>query len=141
LKVSPGTTIPKIKNSPVTGISTIFVINTVTFPIFGNKTNKGHCMETFKIFVVEDDLMYAKILSYHLSQNPDYEVTIFTSGKELLANLFKGPSAISLDFNLPDMSGFDVLKRIREFDPELPVVIVSGQQDISTAVELLKKVV
>jgi DNA-binding NtrC family response regulator len=96
-------------------------------------------MDIFKIFVVEDDQMYAKILSYHLAQNPDYEVTVFNSGKELLSNLYKGPSAISLDFNLPDMSGFDVLKRIREFDPELPVVIVSGQQDISTAVELLKK--
>ncbi|MEI6062374.1 MAG: sigma-54 dependent transcriptional regulator [Bacteroidota bacterium] len=96
-------------------------------------------MNAFKIFVVEDDLMYAKVLSYHLSQNPDYEVTVFTSGVEMLANLYKGPSAISLDFNLPDMKGFDVLKRIREFDPELPVVIVSGQQDISTAVELLKK--
>jgi DNA-binding NtrC family response regulator len=96
-------------------------------------------METFKIFVVEDDFLYAKVLSYHLSQNPDYEVTVFNSGKELLANLYKGVSAISLDYNLPDMSGFEVLKRIREFDPELPVVIVSGQQDISTAVELLKK--
>lgn len=96
-------------------------------------------METFKIFVVEDDLMYAKILSYHLAQNPEYEVTVFTSGKELIANLYKQPSAISLDFYLPDMSGFDVLKRIREFDPELPVVIVSGQQDIATAVELVKK--
>ncbi len=96
-------------------------------------------MEAFKIFIVEDDQMYARILSYHLSQNPDYEVTIFATGKELLANLYKNPSVISLDFNLPDMSGFDVLKKIREFDPELPVVIVSGQQDISTAVELLKK--
>lgn len=83
--------------------------------------------------------MYAKILSYHLSQNPDYEVSTFNSGKELIANLYKGPSAISLDFNLPDMTGFDVLKKIRDYDAELPVIIVSGQQDISTAVELLKK--
>lgn len=96
-------------------------------------------MELFKIFIVEDDQMYAKILSYHLSQNPDYEVTTFNSGKELIANLYKAPSAISLDFNLPDMSGFDVLKKIRDYDSELPVIIVSGQQDISTAVELLKK--
>ena len=96
-------------------------------------------METFKIFVLEDDFLYAKVLSYHLSQNPDYEVTVFNSAKDLLASLYKGVSAISLDYNLPDMSGFEVLKRIREFDPELPVVIVSGQQDISTAVELLKK--
>jgi two-component system, NtrC family, response regulator AtoC len=96
-------------------------------------------MDAFRIFIVEDDALYARVLAYHLSQNPDYEVTVFTSGKELLANLYKGPSVISLDFYLPDISGFDVLKRIREYDPELPVVIVSGQQDISTAVELLKK--
>lgn len=96
-------------------------------------------MEHFRIFIVEDDQMYAKILSYHLSQNPDYEVSTFNSGKELIANLYKGPSAISLDFNLPDMTGFDVLKKIRDYDAELPVIIVSGQQDISTAVELLKK--
>ncbi len=96
-------------------------------------------MEKFKIFVVDDDIMYAKILAHHLAQNPDYEVTVYKSGKEVIANLYKRPSAISLDFYLPDMSGFEVLKRIRDFDPELPVVIVSGQQDIATAVELLKK--
>lgn len=96
-------------------------------------------METFRIYVVEDEPLYARILEYHLSQNPDYEVHVFTTAHDLLLNLYKRPSAISLDFNLPDMSGFEVLKKIREFDPDLPVVIVSGQQDVSTAVELLKK--
>lgn len=96
-------------------------------------------MGGFKIFIVEDDALYAKVLSYHLSQNPDYEVSVYHSGKDLIANLYKGPSAISLDFHLPDLSGFDVLKRIRDYDPELPVIVVSGQKDVSTAVELLKK--
>lgn len=96
-------------------------------------------MDPFRIYIVEDELVYARILEYHLSQNPDYEVHVYTTAKELLLNLYKRPSAVSLDFNLPDMSGFEVLKKIREFDPELPVVIVSGQQDVSTAVELLKK--
>lgn len=96
-------------------------------------------MEAFKIYIVEDEPVYARILEYHLAQNPDYEVHVFTTAHDLLLNLYKRPSAISLDFNLPDMSGFEVLKKIREFDPELPVVIVSGQQDVSTAVELLKK--
>lgn len=96
-------------------------------------------MESFRIYIVEDELVYARILEYHLSQNPDYEVHVYTTARDLLLNLYKRPSAISLDFNLPDMSGFEVLKKIREFDPELPVVIVSGQQDVSTAVELLKK--
>jgi len=48
-------------------------------------------METFKIFIVEDDEMYAKILSYHLSQNPEYEVSVYTSAKDLLKNLYQGP--------------------------------------------------
>lgn len=89
--------------------------------------------------MVEDDALYARIITYHLSQNPDYEVTTYSTAKELLQNLYKQPAAISLDYYLPDMAGFEVLRRIREFDPGLPVVIVSGQQDISTAVELLKK--
>jgi len=96
-------------------------------------------VDSFKIFIVEDDLIYAKILAYHLSLNPEYETEIFRDGQSLLKNLYKNPSIISLDYNLPDMSGMDILKKIREFNPEIPVIIVSGQQDVLTAVELLKK--
>ena len=96
-------------------------------------------MDSFKIFIVEDDLIYAKILAHHLSLNPDNETEIFRDGRSLLKNLYKNPSIISLDYNLPDMSGMEILKRIQEFNPSLPVIIVSGQQDVLTAVELLKK--
>jgi DNA-binding NtrC family response regulator len=95
--------------------------------------------EPLKIFIVEDDVIFAKIMSHHLSLNPEYEVEIFPDGKSLIKNLYKNPTLISLDYNLPDMTGLDVLKQIREFNPDLPVVIVSGQQDVATAIELLKK--
>ncbi|VAW30021.1 Two-component system response regulator protein, partial [hydrothermal vent metagenome] len=45
---------------------------------------------------------------------------------------------ISLDYGLPDVSGDKVLKKIKEDYPELPVIIVSGQEDIQTAVGLLR---
>jgi len=96
-------------------------------------------MNTFKIFIVEDDEVFAKVLKHHLSLNADYDVEIFTNGKSFLKNLYKNPSAITLDFYLPDLSGLEILNKIKEFNPDLPVVIVSGQQDISTAIELLKK--
>lgn len=96
-------------------------------------------MDSFKIFIVEDDLIYAKILAYHLSLNPEYETEIFKDGQSLLKNLYKNPSIISLDYNLPDLSGMEILKRIREYNSDIPVIIVSGQQDVLTAVELLKK--
>jgi len=95
--------------------------------------------EPIRIFIVEDDVIFAKIMSHHLSLNPEYEVELYHDGKSLLKNLYKNPTLISLDYNLPDMTGLEVLKQIREFNPELPVVIVSGQQDVATAIELLKK--
>lgn len=95
--------------------------------------------DPLKIFIVEDDVIFAKIMSHHLSLNPEYEVEIFPDGKSLLKNLYKNPTLISLDYNLPDMTGLDILKQVKEFNPDLPVVIVSGQQDVATAIELLKK--
>lgn len=91
-----------------------------------------------KIFVVEDDPIYTKFLKYVLGLNPDFEVEFFATGKECIAQLHKRPSVISLDYTLPDMSGEKVLQSIREFDPTISVIIVSAQEKIATAVELLK---
>ncbi len=91
-----------------------------------------------KIFVVEDDPAYTKFLKYVLSLNPDYEVEFFTSGKDCLSNLHKNPAVITLDYSLPDMPGEKVLHQIRTHDPNINVIIVSAQEKIGTAVELLK---
>ncbi|MEI6766349.1 MAG: sigma-54 dependent transcriptional regulator [Bacteroidota bacterium] len=96
-------------------------------------------MKQFLIFVVEDDPIYARILQYHLSLNPDYEVEVCSSGRECISKLYKNPSVISLDYSLPDMSGLNVIKAVKKFNPEIPVIIISGQEDIATAVTLLKE--
>lgn len=96
-------------------------------------------MVPFKIFIVEDDKWYGELLQHHLSLNPEYEVEIFDSGHECLKNLYRKPSVITLDYSLPDMKGPDVLKRIKEHHPDLPVIMISGQEDISTAINLLKE--
>ncbi len=93
----------------------------------------------FKIFIVEDDKIFAKMLSYHLSLNPDIQTEMYYTGKDFLDNLYKKPDMVSLDYNLPGLSGMEILDKIKKFDPELPVVIVSGQQDIKTAIVLFKK--
>lgn len=93
----------------------------------------------FKIFVIEDDKIFAKMLSHHLSLNPDFQIEVFYTGKEFLNNLYKKPDMISLDYNLPGMSGSEIVEKVKASDPDLPIVIVSGQQDISTAINLFKK--
>ena len=94
--------------------------------------------DNFSVFVVEDDEFYSEVLEYHLSLNPDITVTKFTNAKEFLKNLDKNPDAVTLDYSLPDMSGEDVLIKIKEYNSEIPVVMVSGQEDIKTAITLLK---
>jgi DNA-binding NtrC family response regulator len=95
-------------------------------------------MEPYKIFIVEDDPWYGEILEYHLSLNEDYLITRFTTGKECLANLHKKPDLITIDFSLPDYTGDKLYEKIRQADDSIPVVAISGQEEVAVAVNLLK---
>ena len=91
------------------------------------------------IFIVEDDPMYQKMVKYVMELNPDHEVRIFSTGKECLKHLDEKPSIISLDYSLPDLEGSEVLRKVKSHDPGIGVIILSGQQDVATAVNLLKE--
>ncbi|MEL6863662.1 MAG: sigma-54 dependent transcriptional regulator [Bacteroidota bacterium] len=91
------------------------------------------------IFVVEDDPMYQKLVKYIFELDPDHEIHLFTSGKECLDHLHLHPAIISLDYTLPDMTGQAVLKKIKSFNDQIGVIMLSGQKDIAVAVELLRE--
>ncbi|NJK95832.1 MAG: sigma-54-dependent Fis family transcriptional regulator [Bacteroidales bacterium] len=94
--------------------------------------------KTFKIFVVEDNDWYNKLLVHHLSLNPDYEVESFFNARDFLKELNRTPDVVTLDYRLPDMLGMDVLKRIKEENEDIQVILISEQDDIQVVVELLK---
>lgn len=96
-------------------------------------------MSAYHIFIVEDDIWYGEILQYHLSLNPDYQVTRFTNGKDCLAQLHKKPDLITIDYSLPDMNGAELFKRVQQADPSVPVIVISAQEDIATAIDLYKR--
>ncbi len=96
-------------------------------------------MEPFVIFIVEDDPFYGRLLQHHLGMNPDYTVELYTSARECLAQLYRKPQVVCIDYGLPDMTGAALLENIRAADAALPVVVISGQDDIATAVDLLKQ--
>ncbi len=95
-------------------------------------------MSILKIFIVEDDPFMAELLKFHLELNPDNEVVVFNNGKVLINALPKKPDLVLLDYNLNGENGGVVMKKLHEKIPDLPVVMVSGQEDINTAVTLLK---
>lgn len=96
-------------------------------------------MDPYHIFIVEDDVWYSELLSYQLSLNPDYQVTRFTTGTACLNNLHKKPDLITIDYSLPDTNGAELFKKIRTIDANVPVIAISGQSDVHTAVGLLKQ--
>lgn len=94
--------------------------------------------KAFKIFVVEDDEWYSRLLVHTLSLNPDYEIQSFGTGKDCLANLHQQPDVITLDYRLPDMKGLEVLKQIKEINEDIQIILISEQDDIEVVVSLLR---
>ena len=94
--------------------------------------------KAFRIFVVEDDEWYSRLLVHNLSLNPDYEIESFNNGKDCLNNLYKNPDVVTLDYRLPDMKGLEILKEIKAQNADIQVILISEQDEIDIVVELLK---
>ncbi|MBF9238613.1 sigma-54-dependent Fis family transcriptional regulator [Hymenobacter sp. BT683] len=93
----------------------------------------------FKIFVVEDNQWYGELLAHRLGQNPNHSVHRFLTARACLEQLGELPDLITLDYSLPDAKGEQVLRQIRERLPGTEVIVISGQEDVSTAVSMLRQ--
>jgi len=91
----------------------------------------------YKIFVVEDNTLYAQILKKQLIDE-GYHVKVFHNGRDFMASLDEKPDVVTLDYTLPDMTGHDVLKKIQRRMPGTNVIIISAQENINTAIDLMK---
>jgi DNA-binding NtrC family response regulator len=91
-----------------------------------------------KIFLVDDDPFFAEMLKYYLQLNPDYDVHICSTAKECLSALYQTPDIICIDFGLPDLQGDELFNQIKNLYPDLPIIVISGQENIEVAVNFLK---
>lgn len=96
-------------------------------------------MNDLKIAVVDDDVFYLNIFKQNLLNLGFENVTIYESGIELLNNIESRPELVFLDYSMEDMSGEEVLNKIKRFDPNIFVVIVSAQEGIQPAIDTLKQ--
>lgn len=92
----------------------------------------------FKFFIVDDDIFCANIYEQYLLNQDFTDVTHFSNGNDCLDNLDLNPDIIFLDYDMGDLSGFEVLKKIKHQNPNIYVVMVSGQENIVIAVDALK---
>jgi len=94
--------------------------------------------ELFTIHVLEDNEWYCKLLMHNLSLNPDYIVKGFRNAEDFFKKGGEKANVITLDYHLPDMNGAEVLQKIKNLNPDVEIIIISEQDNINTAVELLK---
>lgn len=90
------------------------------------------------IYIVEDNELYSLSLDFGLSHSGNYTIQTFISGEECIKNLHRNPDVIVLDYYLPGKNGHDILKEIKQTHPNIPIIIMSSQNDIQIAVDLLK---
>lgn len=89
-------------------------------------------------WIVDDDPIYQNLISSFLHEI-GYQTKIFSSGNECLTHLSEKPDFIILDHNLGfDCSGLDVLRNIKSDAPEIPVIYLSGQGELSMVSDAYK---
>ena len=90
------------------------------------------------VYIVDDEPAISKLLSYWVKDKWKYDVEVFDNGEDVLKKLSSKPDLILLDIMLHGLDGLETLKRIKHYDENLPVIILSAQGSIEVAVEALR---
>ena len=95
-----------------------------------------------KIFLVDDDALFLKSLEIEFMENADFTVETYSTGELCIANLSNNPDVIILDYQLDGivenaMNGLETLDKVKAFNPEIPVVMLSSQDKIEVAVNCM----
>jgi DNA-binding NtrC family response regulator len=91
-----------------------------------------------QIFLVDDDNFSINLYRQVLENNGYANVSTFLNASIALFNLEKKPSVVFLDYHMSDISGIEVLKKIKKFDKNIYVIMISGQEKIQVAFDAIK---
>lgn len=98
--------------------------------------------EKIKIFLVDDDSVYLKLLELELLSQGDFDIETYATGELCMENLSHLPNVIVLDYYLNGiqenaMTGIETLDKIKAVDSEIAVIVLSGQDSIDIAISCM----
>lgn len=95
-------------------------------------------MKKPKVFLVEDNQAFSLILDYKLRDISLSELVVMETGEECLERMYLKPDVVILDYNLPGISGYETLVKIKEENADLPVIFLSGDERPEIAQQCLE---
>ncbi len=98
--------------------------------------------QKIKLFLVDDDALYLKLLEIEFLENADFVIETYATGEQCVANLSLNPDVIVLDYKLDGVdktaiNGIETLDKIKAFNPETPVIMLSAQDKIEVAIDCM----
>jgi DNA-binding NtrC family response regulator len=98
--------------------------------------------DKIKLFLVDDDVVFLKLLEIEFLQHADFEIETYITGELCLASLSHNPDVIILDYWLDGidktaMNGILTLDKIKAYNPDIPVVMLSSQDKIEVAIDCM----
>jgi DNA-binding NtrC family response regulator len=95
-----------------------------------------------RLFLVDDDALFLKSLEIDFLSQCDFEIETFATGELCIANLSNNPDVVILDFHLNGidknaMNGLDTLIAIKEYNVDIPIIMLSSQDKIDIAVKCM----
>jgi DNA-binding NtrC family response regulator len=98
--------------------------------------------EKIKLFLVDDDVLFLKSLEIEFLQHADFIIETFSTGELCIKNLSHSPDVIILDYHLNGidktaMNGIATLDKIKNFNLDIPVVMLSSQDKIDVAINCM----
>ena len=92
-----------------------------------------------KVYIVDDDLSFAKLLAVNLAQSGSFRTEVFSCAKDLFDRCTEEPpEAVITDLMMPETGGIEVTQHLRKTDPHLPVFVLTAYAEMETAIEALK---
>ena len=95
-----------------------------------------------KLFLVDDDALHLKNLEIEFLHQGDFSIETYATGELCVQNLSNNPDAIILDYHLDGidkkaMNGIETLDKIKKFNPDIPVIMLSSQDKIDVAINCM----
>ncbi|HMT30718.1 MAG TPA: response regulator transcription factor [Bacteroidia bacterium] len=99
-------------------------------------------MSKRKVFIVEDDPLFAEMLKDYLKSRPQWEVSYFPTGEECVQVAYQDPDVVIIDYHLDNlqaggMNGIDTMVQLKKIAPGAHCVFLSGQKRYGVALQTI----